>query len=447
MSPAAGAPAPSYWRAVVERARQRWRGASGWHRARLIGSYAGKAAEQLALWALQGLLFNRVCLKGWVRLLKGRVECFGNSHTIGDLVMMEYYLKRKRRRGDTILSLFLVNKPCLANAYLARLQARVWTTRGTRFIFSRFLCRLLAPLERQLFFAGPTANMTQHPQEYHELNRADVVHAEDHVTPEERQRARSLMERLGLPIRARFVCVHAREAGFKAALQRSGHNTFRDIDIATYVPAIDALTREGFWIVRMGEPTVAPLPSMPMVVDYARSALKSECLDVVLMAECEFLLGCNSGFSQLAHLFNKRALWTNSVPIEMCPWDDLALWIPRLMFSRAEGRCLTFPEIIGSEVGRYHRTQQYEAAGLAPQGNTPEDILAATRELLAWVRGEPVPEEDRRAQERFNALFPSHYNAYGTRSRICASFIRAHADLMPSADGMPELDANRAIVS
>jgi putative glycosyltransferase (TIGR04372 family) len=181
----------------------------------------------------------------------------------------------------------------------------------------------------------------------------------------------------------------------------------------------------------MGEPTVKPLPAMPMVIDYARSPLKSDWLDVLLMAECEFLLGCNSGFSQLAHLFNKRALWTNSIPIEMCPWDDLALWIPKLIFSRPEGRMLTFPEIVARGIGQYHRAPQYAAAGLHPQENSPADILAATQELHRWVRGEEPSTDEQRAQAAFNQLFPSSYNAFGTRSRICASFVLAHRNLMP----------------
>ncbi len=408
---------------------------------RLAGS-AKKAWVKGWLVLLQAVLFNPLALRGWVRLLKHRVEFFGTSHWIGTMVIIDYYLKRKRARRSTVLSVYLINKPHLANRYLARFQAKALSDARTIFVMNRFLCRLLAPLERQLFFAGPTASFVQHPQDYHELNARYPLHLEEAVPASERRRARAAMARLGLPREARFVCVHAREAGFKARLQPSGHNTYRDIDIANYLPAIEWLTREGFWVVRMGEATVKPLPAMARVIDYARSPLKSEDLDVLLMAGCECLLGCNSGFSQLAHLFNKRALWTNSIPLEMCPWDGLALWIPKLIFSQAEGRDLTFPEIISRGIGQYHRTQEYEAAALVPRENTPDDILAATRELLGWSRGEPgYSAEDRQAQARFAALFPPQYKAYGTRSRICASFMRAHADLMPMVDDGMELTA------
>ena len=419
----------------IQRFMGDYRQATPHRRVGLLAWYAWKAAYVGTLTVLHGVLFNPWLLRLWVKLLKGRVEFFGTSGTIADLCLADYYVKRKRDLNASVFSLFLANKPHIANRYLASFLASTLGDPRTRFVLSRFVCRLLTPLERRLFFgAGPTDRFTRHAQQCHELNARYRFHLERRLPMVERQRARGLMRTLGLPLDGKFVCVHAREAGFKAHFQPDGHNTYRDIDILTYVPAITYLIERGFWVVRMGEPTVKPLPAMERLIDYARSPLKSECLDVVLVAECEFLLGCNSGFSQLARLFNKLALWTNSVPIEMCPWDELALWIPRLLFSTREDRFLTFPEIVSRGVGQYHRTQEYEAAGLIPQENSAEEILEATQELYRWFRGKTEALEDRQAQHAFNRLFPPHYNAYGTRSRICASFIRAHAELMPQAD-------------
>lgn len=368
----------------------------------------------------------------WAPLLRGRVEFFGTSHTLGDMVTeVEYYLMRRRERGGAVTSVYLVNKATIANPYLARLQKRAVGDRRTWFVMQRWLCHLLEPIERALFYAGPTAHFTQHPSDYHRLTATHDLRVGDAVTAEERARARDLMAGLGLPRDAKFVCVHAREAGFKAHRQPSGHNTYRDIDIETYLPAIDFLRAEGFWIVRMGEPTVKPLPLRERVIDYARSALKSDFLDVVLFAECELLLGCNSGLSHVAHMFRRPALWTNSIPVEMAPWDGDTLWIPKLIYSRPEGRYLTLPEIIARDIGRFHSTQDYEKGELDVHASAPEEILAATRELLARYRGAPAaPPAAVAMQDRLNRLFPPHYYAYGTRSRIAASFCLARPELV-----------------
>ncbi len=439
------------WAQEIQRVR-------GVERARLLVRLARKAVYVGALQALRLVLFNPAGLWLWVQLLKGRVEFFGTSHTIGDMVTeTEYYLKRKRRLRSRALSVFLVNKPFIANPYLGRFLAKALGSRRVLFVMNRFLCRLLGPIEWQLFYAWDLAPQskrrrglrvgevytTQHPPEYHELNRLYQFHLERELSVAERRRARAALETLGLPRDATFVCVHAREAGFKAWAQPDGHGTFRNVDIETYLPAIEYLVRQGFFVVRMGEPAVKPLPPMARVIDYARSPLKSDWLDVVLMAECEFLLGCNSGFSHLAHLFNKKALWTNSIALETAPWDDLVLWMPKLIFSRAEGRHLTYPEIVERGYGSFQLTQQYEAANLELRDNSPEDILEAAKELHRWVLGEAgCTDEDRRRQAAFLRMFPPHYIGYGTRSNVCASFIRAHPDLMPqSAEGVAAVGA------
>lgn len=404
----------------------------------LVRSYARKAFYKSTLF-LRVAIFNRFFMPIWIRILKGRVEFFGNSHTIGDMVTeVEYYLKRKLHLNLYVVSVHLVNKPHVANPYFASFQAQALGTSRTIFVMNRFLCLLLEPLERELFYAGPKASFTQHPADYNELNAKYNFRLERKLSMAERMCARKLMEETGLPSNAKFVCVHAREAGFKTHIHRNRHNTYRDIDIHTYIPAIEYLTQQGFWVVRMGESTVKPLPEMEKVIDYARSPLKSDFLDIVLIGECEFFVGCNCGLSLIPHIFNKPALWSNSVPIDICPWDDFTFWIPKLIFSRDQGRYLTFPEVIELGVGKFHRMQEYVAQNLEVHANSAEDILEATKEVhRRYLGAMDASGEELRVQEAINALFPPTYYSYGTRSRICVSFIRRHREIMPKVSAVP----------
>lgn len=398
----------------------------------LVSVYAQKVCSECVLVVLGAVLFNPVLLRLWVWLLKARVEFFGNSHSIGDMGAIEYYLQRKVHLKSHVMSVYLVNKPHLANPYLARFQAKAFKDLGTVFVFSRFLCRLLAPLERQLFFAGPTAPFTQHPPEYHDLCQLYNFHLERQLPAEDRSQARKLMEGIGLPRHAKFVCVHAREAGFKVHWHTTGHNIFRDVDILTYIPAIEYLTHLGFWVVRMGESTVRPLPPMERVIDYARMHLKSDFLDIVLIAECEFYFGCSSGLAHVAHIFNKPHLWTNTISLQWLPRSTQALWIPKLISSKTEGRYLTYPEVISRGIGQFETTQLYVSANLEVHGNSAEDILEATKELHRFYLGDPgYSAQDLRNQREFMRIFPTHYDASRSRARLCVSFIRRHQDLMP----------------
>ena len=415
--------------------------ATGRERLKRLAGSAKHAARGALVRLLQVALFNPVCLRCWLWILRGRVEFFGTSHAIGEMVTtVDYYLKRKLHLQSRMVSVYLINKPHLANAYLAKVQARAFRSPRTLFVSNRFLCLLLAPLEHQLSFTGPHRTFSPHAQEYHELNDRYNFHLERQVTAAERERARLIMERFGLPREAKFVCVHVREAGFSARVQSPGHNAIRNADVMTYRAAIEYLVRQGFWVVRMGEATVTPLPPMERVIDYARSPCKSAFMDIVLVAEGEFYVGSSAGLVNVAYIFNKFILMANALPLESAAWHPRHFWIPKLLYSTAEQRYLTYAEVVSRGIGAYHRLQHYAAAQVEIHDNSPEDILEGTQELHRWYLGDPgYSDEDVRAQRAFTQLFPPEYMGYGTRSRVCASFLRRYRHLMPQASvAVPE---------
>jgi putative glycosyltransferase (TIGR04372 family) len=407
-------------------------------RLRMAVRFIRKALAECALLGIRAALFNALLRRLWLRLLRGRVEFFGNSHSIGDMAVdVDYYLLQRLERGSRAIGIHLANKPHLANRYFAELQARALGSPRVRFLLSRWLCRLLEPLERPLFFAGPAHSFSYSPPEYNDLCRRHNLHLERHVSSSDRRLARELMAQLGLPRDAKFVTVHVREAGFKRHFHRTGHNTFRDADIAMYVPALASLAQQGFWVVRMGEATVKPLPPMDRVIDYARSALKSDVLDVVLMAECEFLIATPSGLMLVAHVFNKPILCTNTISLRSIPYAGSSCWIPKRLFSQAEGRFVPLAEAVGRGWGAFQRTHDYVEAGLEVRDNSPEELLEAVQEMAAWHDGRLVTSgEDARIQQAVTQLLPPHYESHGNRARLCASFIRRHLELMPQAPVM-----------
>ena len=51
----------------------------------------------------------------------------------------------------------------------------------------------------------------------------------------------------------------------------------------------------GAWCLRMGDPSMRPMPRAPRVIDYAHSAIRSDWMDVFLCARCRFFIGNTSG--------------------------------------------------------------------------------------------------------------------------------------------------------
>lgn len=157
---------------------------------------------------------------------------------------------------------------------------------------------------------------------------------------DKRRKAVQVRVQMGIPLTDWFVCLHVPEYSFCAGRDRSA-------SIHNYIEAINTITVAGGWVVRLGDPTMSPLPPMARVVDYARSPYKSALLDIYLLSQCRFFVGLNSGPSAVAALFGRPMVlvnlteWTLSFPLKK---GDLA--ILRHVFSCSHKRFLSIQEIL-----------------------------------------------------------------------------------------------------
>lgn len=185
----------------------------------------------------------------------------------------------------------------------------------------------------------------------------------------------------------RYVCLHVRSMGFYGASRESAQR-FRNVSIESYYPLIRALTEMGFWVIRMGDPSMPPLDlaqcgNSGRVVDYALSPEKSAELDVALCARCELFVSTNSGLHTVAHSFDRPVCGTNHAIYSGVPWHPGDVFIPQLYYSHAKGRVLTLEEILGTNVVHldHHFLLEREELSLIP--NDPDDIVETIREALS----------------------------------------------------------------
>ncbi|HZT79932.1 MAG TPA: TIGR04372 family glycosyltransferase [Gemmataceae bacterium] len=258
------------------------------------------------------------------------------------------------------------------------------------------------------------------------------------------------LRELGVPPGAWFVCVHCRESGFAP---RDTFQRFRDADIFNYLAAVRAIVERGGWCVRMGDPTMKPLPPAPGLIDYAHSPLRADWMDIFLCAACKFFLGCGSGLAPVATAFGVPCAITNQVPLATLPYGSEDVGIPKLFWCSRRRRYLTFPEVMRGPLANARFAHCYEEAGVAVVENTPEDIRDLALEVLARVEGTAVyTADDERRQRAFKALLRPGDYAYGAVARVGAAFLRKHEALLepgeagriewpgPRGCGTPECD-------
>ena len=169
-----------------------------------------------------------------------------------------------------------------------------------------------------------------------------------------------------------------------------------------------AMLERGLQSVRIGIATDQVIPSEYIdrgVVDYAQKK-RNPIADLHLIANAEFLLGSNSGVTQVAQILHvpvAAANWAQSELLTTFREGDI--FIPKKIYHKGIERLLTLSEILSNGVGRYTQKEQFDHSDLSLIDNTAEEISALAEEMRLRLAGEFVPtKEDLRRQEQFRSL-------------------------------------------
>jgi len=256
------------------------------------------------------------------------------------------------------------------------------------------------------------------------------------LSKEDEERGWDCLGALGVPKDAWFVCLHVKETGWN---EHGSTEDYRNADISTYSLAIKAVVDAGGWVIRMGDPSMTPLPEMPHVIDYAHSDAKSDWMDIFLSAKCRFSIGTSSGFFNVGQAFGVPAVLTNFLPTHAIYYlSRRNIFLPRLCWSKNENHTLSFSELFSPPFSMSLTQRNYDRKGLTVIENTPEEIRGAVEEMLERFNGTlQYNEEDSELQERFRAMTETCGKLYRdhnvvVHARIGRDFLRKHASLLPS---------------
>ncbi len=234
------------------------------------------------------------------------------------------------------------------------------------------------------------------------------------------------LEDLGIPRGAWFVCLHVREAGYLGDYDRP----IRNSDVMTYLLAVEAIVQRGGWVIRMGNPTMKPLPFLDQVIDYAHSDVRSQWMDVFCLSTCKFYLGSNSGPSEVSFVFGVPCTNANVAPMKHGMCSSRELFIPKLYWAESEARYLTFAEVLRSPLRDAYYQQDFESAGVVLINNTQEEIRDLVVERLDRLDGTThYTLEDQQLQEYYQSLLATDL-LYQTSSCVGRDFLRKYKWLL-----------------
>jgi putative glycosyltransferase (TIGR04372 family) len=252
------------------------------------------------------------------------------------------------------------------------------------------------------------------------------------TSSEDCERGWQCLQELGVPKDAWFVTLHVRESGFYREGDDNARQNYRNANIETYRLAIESIAERGGWVIRAGDPSMKPLPSVPNAIDYARSSFKSDWMDIFLLSQCRFFLGMASGPLSVPYLFGVPCILTNISPMWVRPFSKFDLFIPKLYRSISENRYLTFPEAHQPHLMNVYNGQHFAEWGIEVVDNTPEEIKDVVLEAIARSDGTiDYTADDERLQQQFHSISTAYYNDLVT-CRIGRNFLRKYAELLSS---------------
>jgi putative glycosyltransferase (TIGR04372 family) len=248
------------------------------------------------------------------------------------------------------------------------------------------------------------------------------------LPPEIQARGWSALHRAGLPQNAWFVALHVREDMWSG--RNPGTHGIRNADISSYFAAIAEITRRGGWVIRMGDLSMTPLPQLANVIDYCHSDMRSDWMDIFLVACSRFMVATNSGPAFIPLFYGAPSVLTNWWPAGERPWRSTDIFVPKMLRSLSDGRYLTLNESLREPVcWSYSRRYLAKRAGMSLADSDPKMILGAVVEMLDRLEGKLEQDAElEKLRARTDRIYRS--NNISGMAPLARDFLRCHADLI-----------------
>lgn len=296
---------------------------------------------------------------------------------------------------------------------------------------------ILSPIHKvNLYIPGgeihQIPNNTQTDIDVHNL--MDKFPAHLHFSQDEERKGQKHLNELGIPNEANFVCLIVRDSSYldKTVPWKSWkYHDYRDCNIKNYSLAIEKLTENGYYVIRMGAVVQNQIDiKNPLVIDYATNGLRTDFMDIYLASKCTFCIVANSGFEAVPRIFRRPIVYVDHVPFGMICTDSARyISTTKKHLIKEENRLMTLKEIFDSGAYVFWTSEDFEKFGVELLESSPQEIAAVVMEMKERLHGTWVSsEEDECLQKKFWEMFPKTEFHGEIRSRIGVDFLRKNKE-------------------
>ncbi len=304
----------------------------------------------------------------FIRLGKLRSDRMG--HFVADTCLIHYYYEKNK--SDTV-DLYWVSFKTV-NKYWRELAIKIIPYS----YFAIFYYPLLTifPKSRHIIKKNPAEELVSTDKEGFLNKFKSIINFSNY----ENSYAWKILEDLNIKKGSKFVCYQIRDSSYLEHLYNDidfSYHSFRDSDISTYLKSMRFLSDEGFFVFRMGKVVKNKLISNnEKIIDYANSKIKSDFMDVWLMANCSFCITSGSGLDEVSVYSKIPLLYINLYKITAAAPSSRIMVCPK-KFYKKNGRKVNFEFYIDSANLKKNEDKKYKIIDL-----TSEEILSTTKDFL-----------------------------------------------------------------
>jgi putative glycosyltransferase (TIGR04372 family) len=287
-----------------------------------------------------------------------------------------------------------------------------------------------------------TRGVAHHVQLYDRREDYNLIWtSEQHLrfSSEEHQRGRELLEQLGIPAGAPWICIHNRDSTYldKALGGQWAYHDYRDFSIHTMISAAEELILRGYYVIRIGSIVAEKIISdNTKLIDYASSSLRSDFGDIYLSAECSAFICSDAGISCVPYIFHKPVSYVNysgTLLDNFIERDTYPFIIKRLWHNKMQ-RFLSLREMFDAGLVGAAESHLFKQIGVEPICNTSEDIRDLAIEVDERLKGlwQPQP-GDEALQQQFWDIYGQYSRSVclgEVKARVGSAFLRKHLDLL-----------------
>lgn len=400
------------------------------HKQLLVKAYVARLAKstfRTSLYPLAGLVvFLAWIIRPVIRLRLGEISATRIGHQSANT---ELFLRRHVLRGSPKRDYSLLFSHPPANEQLAKMIRR-----RVRVIQHGRVLSLYQGLRSRTSKSALWADL---PLEQNEWELFNDVPSQLYFTAEEESKGLALLASMGVKENDTFITFHVRDSAYLDTVhnywgrdQWEAHD-YRDANLMNFIPAVQYMAEQEITSIRLGQVVKQPLPELgPRIIDYATN-YRTDFGDIYLFSRPKFFLTAGGGPISLAWIFGVPTAYPNLVPLATKSPGKNDIFTPKKLWDIQRKRFLTFRETVESGVDQFQESSLYRDAGLEVVDNTPEEILALTKEMNDRLDGVWVgADEDEELLQRFRTIYHPGHLSHGFPSRVGAEYLRQNRRLL-----------------